>query len=91
MIVNGKRVIARSNIAVGARGEENLHLVTYDIPAGKYTDHGPIFYDDGAKPSYVNSIAAGKNGAVYALARVAEGDHARTDLIQIPGPLMRKR
>jgi hypothetical protein len=81
---DGKRVIARSNFAVGARGEENLHLITYDIPAGKYADRGPIFYDDGAKPSYCNSIAIGKDGSVYALARTAEGEGARTDLIQIP-------
>ncbi len=91
IIENGKRVIARNTIAVGAKGDENLHLVTYDIVAGKYADHGPISYKDGGKPSYVNSIAVGKDGAVYALARVSADEHARTDLIQIPGPLMRQK
>lgn len=85
IIVDGKRVIARNETKIGARGEENLHLVTYGIPGGDYADHGPIFFADGSAPSYVNSIAVGKDGSVYALARVSEG--GRTDLIRIPDPL----
>ncbi|MCW5977740.1 MAG: hypothetical protein KIT09_06665 [Bryobacteraceae bacterium] len=83
----GRRVSGKSSTAKGeSKGEENLHLVTYDIPAARYTDHGPIFFEGGGKPTYVNSIAVGKDGAVYALSRVSEGEHARTDLISIPGP-----
>ncbi len=88
IIVNGRRVIARSEAAIGARGEENLHLVTYDIPEGRYADHGPIFFADGSRPSYVNSIAVGKDGGIYALSRV--GESGRTDLIRIPDPLAGK-
>lgn len=89
--VQGKRVTGKGSTAKGeSKGEENLHLVTYDIPAGKYTDHGPIFFADGQRPSYVNSAAVGKDGTVYALSRITEKDRTRTDLISIPGPLKEK-
>jgi hypothetical protein len=87
--VDGKRVAGASEIAKGAaKGLENLHLITYNIPEGRYQDHGPIFYEDGDRPLYVNSIAVGKGGEVYALARVTENDHTRTDLIKIPNPFV---
>ncbi|MCP5112344.1 MAG: hypothetical protein GY953_16085 [bacterium] len=86
--VEGKRVEGKKDTAKGeSKGQENLHLITYDIPDGSYTDHGPIFFEDGQRPSYVNSIAVGKDGTVYALSRITENGHTRTDLISIPGPL----
>jgi len=86
--VEGKRVAGKSNTAKGeSKGQENLHLVTYDIPTAKYSDHGPVFFENGERPSYVNSIAVGKDGTVYALSRVTENGHTRTDLISFPGPL----
>jgi hypothetical protein len=89
--VNGKRVAGKATTAKGeAKGEEDLHLITYDIPAAKYADHGAIFFEDGARPVYVNSIAVGKDGTVYALSRVTENGRARTDLISIPSPLTNK-
>ena len=88
--VGGKRVTGKGATAKGeSKGEENLHLVTYEIPSAKYTDHGPIFFDGGRRPSYVNSIAVGKDGAVYALSRITENGRFRTDLISIPSPLKR--
>ncbi|MBP7050552.1 MAG: hypothetical protein KBE65_06020 [Phycisphaerae bacterium] len=82
--VDGKRLAGKSKTAMGeSKGLENLHLITYDIPARKYTDHGPIFYEDGRRPYYVNSIAVGKDGAVYCLARVTETKPPKTDLISI--------
>ena len=85
--VDGRRVTGKGSTAKGeSKGEENLHLITYDIPAGKYTDHGPILFQDGQKPCYVNSIAVGKDGTVYALSRITENGRTRTDLISIPGP-----
>ena len=84
---DGRPLIARKTGLVGAQGEENLHLVTYDIPTTTYTDHGPIFFQDGQRPSYVNSIAIGKDGSVYALSNVTESGKTRTDLIRIPSPL----
>ena len=69
-----------------AKGLENLHLITYDIESRIYQDHGPVFYPNGDRPLYVNSIAVGKGGEVYALARVTENDRTRTDLIKIANP-----
>ncbi|MFA7172929.1 MAG: hypothetical protein WC340_05865 [Kiritimatiellia bacterium] len=81
---NGKRVKGREKVATGmAKGIENLHLVTYDIPTQGYKDHGPVFYPDGQRPLYVNSIAVAADGTVYTLARVTENGHMRTDLVQI--------
>jgi hypothetical protein len=81
----GRRVAGKAETAKGeSKGVENLHLITYDIPAGRYTDHGPIFFENGDRPSYVNSIAVGKDGSVYALTRVTEGGRTRADLMAIP-------
>ncbi len=81
---NGRRVKGKDSTAKGeSKGRENLHLITWHIPTRHYTDHGPIFFANGQRPNYVNSIAAGKDGSVYALSRVSEDDHARTDLIRI--------
>jgi hypothetical protein len=83
--VDGKRVRGKDTTAKGeSKGIENLHLITWDIPDGRYIDHGPIFYEDGEQPAYVNSIAVGQDGAVYTLARVREGDGVRADLVRIP-------
>jgi hypothetical protein len=88
--VNGKRVAGVDSIAKGAaRGLENLHLITYNISQDKYQDHGPIFYSDGSRPTYVNSIAVGLDGAIYSLARITENGSTRTDLIKIENPFMR--
>ena len=84
---NGKRVAGGEDIAKGAaKGLENLHLITYHIPSNHYQDHGPVFYANGDRPLYVNSIAIGKRGEVYALARITENGQTRTDLIKIPNP-----
>ncbi len=85
---NGKWLRGVDSIAKGAaRGEENLHLVTYHIPTGKYTDHGPIFYADGARPTYINSIAVGQDGHIYTLARFEHNGKIIQDLVKFPNPL----
>jgi hypothetical protein len=85
VFADGKRVAGKSKTAMGeSKGIEDLHLVTYDIPSGAYIDHGPIVFADGQRPSYVNSIAVGKDGTVYALSRITEGGKTRTDLISVP-------
>lgn len=82
---NGKRVKGKDSTGKGeAKGEEDLHLVTWHIPTGRYTDHGAIYYADGGHPSYVNSIAVGKDGTVYTLARVPRPDgKVHTELISV--------
>jgi len=85
---NGKRVMGATSTAKGeAKGLEDLHVITYDIPTGKYLDHGAVYYPDGQRPYYVNSIAIGDDGTVYTLARITENGKTRTDLISIPSPL----
>lgn len=85
---NASRVAGKATTAKGeAKGVENLHLVTWHVPTAKYTDHGPIFLENGQRPEYVNSIAIAKDGTVYALSRVTEHGRTRTDLISFPGPL----
>ncbi len=84
--IDGKRVRGKDKTAMGeSKGVENLHLISYNIPDGIYKDHGPIFFSDGERPSYVNSIAIDKNGTVYTQARIPENDEIRIDLISISG------
>jgi hypothetical protein len=85
--VEGRRVRGKENTAMGeAKGLEDLHLVTYHIPSRRYTDHGPVFYENGDRPLYVNSIAVGRDGTVYTLARITENGRTRADLVRIPSP-----
>lgn len=87
--IDGKRIKGTDEIAKGAaRGLENLHLITYHISSAKYQDHGPIFYEDGQRPVYVNSIAVGHDGYIYTLARVTEDDNTRTDLVRFKNPIL---
>lgn len=84
---NGKRLKGVDQIAKGAaKGLENLHVVTYHIPSGSYTDHGPVFYEDGSRPTYVNSVAIGHQGELYSLARFEHNGLEVEDLIKIPNP-----
>lgn len=82
--VDGKRVKGKDATGKGeSKGVENLHLITYDIPTAKYRDHGAIFFANGDRPAYVNSIAVGKDGTVYSLSRITENGRTRTDLFSI--------
>jgi hypothetical protein len=86
---NGWRVRGKDNTAKGeSKGMENLHFVTWHIPTSQHRDHVPIFFENGERPAYVNSIAVGKDGLVYAVTRVIENGKARTDLMAIPAPLV---
>lgn len=89
--IDGQRTKGKESIAMGAaRGLENLHLITYNIPNRKYIDHGPIFYADGERPTYVNSIAIGPNGNVYTLARFENNGKVIEDLVKILNPFSKK-
>ncbi len=83
--VDGRRLAGKDSTGKGeAKGLENLHLITYDIPTAKYIDHGAIFLDNGQRPLYVNSIAVDKVGSVYTLCRIKRDGRVITDLIRIP-------
>jgi hypothetical protein len=89
--VDGKRVKGVDEIAMGAaRGLEDLHLVTYHLPTKTYTDRGAVFYKDGSRPTYVNSIAVGKDGTIYTLARFEHEGKIVEDLVKIPNPFESK-
>lgn len=72
-------------LARAAPAGENLHLITYAIPAGKYTDHGPIFYEDGSRPLFANSMAIG-GGYIYTLARHEKEGRRSIRLLKIKDP-----
>ncbi len=81
---DGRRVAGKTSTAMGeAKGLENLHLITYDVETRTYRDHGAIFYENGDRPLYVNSIAIGLDNTVYFLARITEGGKTRTDLVSV--------
>jgi hypothetical protein len=84
---NGKRVQGEEGILVGVKGLENLHLVTYHIANKKYTDHGPVFYENGGRPTYANSIAIDGDGTVYTMARFEYLGKVKYDMIKIPRPV----
>ncbi|MBB5439929.1 hypothetical protein HDC92_003625 [Pedobacter sp. AK017] len=87
--IDGKRLKGKDAIAKGAaKGLENLHLVTYNLSNRKYTDHGPIFYEDGSRPTYVNSVTIDAAGNVYTLARFMHNGNEIQDLIKIPNPFL---
>lgn len=82
--MDGKRVAGVDKINMGAaKGLEYLHLVTYNIPNGEYEDLGPVFYTDRSFPTYVNSIAIGKDGDIYTLARFEHDSKEIEDLVRI--------
>lgn len=76
-------------VAQPVSAEENLHLITYDIPAGKYTDHGAVFYEDGSRPLFANSIAIA-GGYIYTLARHEKAGNRSVRLLKIKDPLCNK-
>lgn len=81
---DGVRVAGLDKINMGAaKGLEHLHLVTFHIPNREYRDLGPIFYDDGTFPTYVNSIAIGNNNDIYTLARFEHEGKVIEDLIRV--------
>jgi len=84
--VDGVRLAGQAGAASGgAKGLENLHLVTWDIPTRKYTDHGAIFYRNNQRPLSVNSIAVSKKGDVYFVGGTTENGKTRADLVEVTG------
>jgi len=83
MIENGRRVKPNKNVSAGSGATEDVHLVTYRIPTATSTDHGAVFFPDGQRPSFVNSIAVAKDGSVYSLGGVEQNGRVRVDLYRI--------
>ena len=69
----------RLRAACGPRREERGP----EMPPRKRRFAGPVTFDDGSFPTYVNSLAVGDDGWVYALGRMRSG---LTDLLRVPNP-----
>mgnify|MGYP003665614248 CR=1 FL=1 len=79
---DGTKQIAKG----AAKNLENLHLVTYHLSTNTYTDHGPVFYEDGSIPTYVNAIAIDKDANVFTMARMQKPWGEIQDLVKIHYP-----
>jgi hypothetical protein len=77
IVERGRRVVDRRELA------EDLHLVTFDLRAAKYTDLGAIFFSDGGRPGLVNSIAVGQDGSVYCITDIPGKGRSHIDLVRI--------
>ena len=85
--IDGKQVLPTTPTDIAAAAPfEDLHLITYDLPTGRYLDHGGIFFPDGQRAQHVNSIAVGNDGTIYCTSRVTYEGKTRVDLISIPNP-----
>lgn len=67
-------------------GDEEIHLVTYDIASKKRTDWGVLQLQNGLRPFFAQSIAIGPKD-IYTVAKVRnEEGHVRVDLLSFPNP-----
>ena len=70
---------------------ENLHLVTYHIPTGRYIDHGPVYHQNGSVITDAQAIAISHiDGSVYTLASFERNNDMETDLVRIPDPFAKR-
>lgn len=68
--ITGEEIAAENGLESYYDIKEKLHLVTYDIPARRYTDHGLIRLGDGRVPSYCQGLEIGGDGSLYIVAWV---------------------
>ena len=86
ILADGSPVRGKAATAKGeSKGLEYCHLVSFALDTYTYTDHGPIFFSDGHFPTYVNSLAASKDGYLYSLGRLLPTS-GKTDLFRIKAP-----
>jgi hypothetical protein len=65
----------------GQRRGEGSHLITYDIAASKYVDHGQIMLDNGDPATAPQSLAVAPDGTVYTLCYVKRDGKRGIELI----------
>ena len=71
---------ANSTGSTQRRGEGS-HLITYDIAASKYVDHGQIMLDNGDPATAPQSLAVAPDGTVYTLCYVKRDGKRGIELI----------
>ncbi|MFH1743853.1 MAG: hypothetical protein ABIH23_33015 [bacterium] len=59
-----------------------LYLITYDIDAEEYIDHGPIFSSNNRRVFFSESIAIGQDDHIYSVAWVEVTDPSRIKALQ---------
>lgn len=70
-----------SHLLSGSGLPEGSHLITYDIAAGSYKDHGEIMLDNGAPAGDEQAIAIGRDGTIYTLTQIRRKGRLVMDLI----------
>ena len=81
--LTGARTISRD-------AQDEIHFVTYDIPSKRCVDYGVLRLADGRVPFFAQSIAIGRNGMIYTVAKVrtsvftADGEAFKIDLLSFP-------
>lgn len=74
-------------------GADEIHFVTYNIPSKRRIDWGALQLADGARPYAAQSIAIGRNGMIYTVAKAISGAGAghqgisRIDLLSFANPV----
>lgn len=75
-----------------ANGADEIHFVTYNIPSKRRIDWGVLQLPGGTRPYAAQSMAIGRNGMIYAIAKVTSATHTghkgtfRIDLLSFPNP-----
>lgn len=89
IFVDGVRVTEENNEDLGLPSEvvEDMNLVTYNIPDGEYTDHGPIRTADGSHVTAFQAITFGPDNEIYTLGRTERNGEYEMDLVRIPNPV----
>ena len=78
---------ARGGVSGCVAGLEHLHLITYTLQSETRRDHGPVFFRGagGQYPTYVNSLAVGKDGYIYSIGRT-DHESGRADMFRVKVP-----
>jgi hypothetical protein len=82
----------------GARPEisgadDEIHFVTYDLSSKTCIDHGVLQLADGRRPFFAQSIAIGRHGTIYTVAKVKasgsreSGSNFKIDLLSFSNPV----
>ncbi|HZY62162.1 MAG TPA: hypothetical protein VFE38_06505 [Edaphobacter sp.] len=79
--LTGSPLPASKGTAPTKRHGEGAHLITYDISAGKYVDHGQIILDNGDPATAPQSLAVAPDGTVYTLCYVVRNGKKGIELI----------
>lgn len=64
-----------------------IRFVTYHIPTKKYIDHGALVLEDGARPTWAQSIAVGPDKRIYTVSKTNVNGKLKVDLLSFADPI----